>query len=119
MKFKKNSLLIKSVMLSFLLLLSNVGYSAAWTDYLPVEVVYPYNNGTILVSHNPRISHINPDGCNSSSWYALEADNIGNGNIYKLLLTAIASGKRVRFYLSGCRSGNAYPVILHANIRSN
>jgi len=86
------------------------GQTFMWTGKQTLERVYKSINGSITVRTDPPGAHINPHGCSSKSNYQLY---VGESNEYqdryKMLLTALASGNKISFSLSGC--AGAYPAI--------
>ena len=88
--------------------------AASWTQYETISIVYPYpgNGGRIYVRlQNYTTSHANSEGCNSLNWVILEKGNAVFDEMYSLILAAQYSGHQVRFNLSGCIPGNAYPIV--------
>lgn len=108
---KKNKL----IALITLVLLPVTSYAGKWTDWQKVHIVYAYNNGIVYFALKANHKHINDDGCNSNSYLILRKNNASYDQIYKMALTAKASDRQFRVYLSGC-SGN-YPTIQHAMMR--
>jgi hypothetical protein len=54
----------------------------------------------------------NPDGCNSTAYYAVVPSDANYQTIHSTLMAAQLAGKKVKFYVSGCSGqGNKYPKI--------
>lgn len=61
---------------------------------------------------NTGAPHDNPDNCTRTGHYVLEKSNPNFEGMHSLILYAMASGKKIRFYMDGCFDlGNTYPKI--------
>ena len=102
--------IIKSAVIGIVLLLASHNASAAgeWSGIDTISDIYPTATN-ILVRLNQTSSHINSNGCASSTFYILDPTIDRFKEQYQLLLTALAADKRVRLYSTECL-GN-FPLI--------
>ncbi|WP_156312591.1 hypothetical protein [Marinagarivorans algicola] len=70
----------------------------------------PSRNG-IYFQHEKMIN----DGCASSSYYFLDAEQNLFKETYSLLLSAYASGKSINLLISGCQINHNYPLIVEVS----
>ncbi len=82
--------------------------AGTWTGRVSLHRVYVAAS-TVYAQTDPSSAHINPDGCKSSSNYAIDPLATLFKERYRLLLTGLASGKSVSLELAGCL-GN-YPKV--------
>jgi len=109
-----NKLKMIGLIVLFIGLNPTMSYAAAnaWTSWYPVSQVYVYSDGSYFVSLSPWTAHSNPAGCTSSSWMRLMPDQINAKDVYKMALTAQASGLKVNAYIDGNSCAGSYPKLL-------
>jgi hypothetical protein len=96
------------------MLVPSTSFAGAWTTWHKVHVLYTQNNGNVLMRLKTDNNHINPDGCIAKNYLVLHPDNKAYDEIYKMALTAKASGKNFRVFLAGCHGD--WPKIAHSMI---
>jgi len=106
--------IVKATLL-ILLAMPLQSFAAGWSPFLKVKEVYTYSTGFIFITLDPSGGAINPDGCTYGSIFRVDANQTNNDHIYKMALTAKASGQTVSAYLGGC--DGAYPKLLHMRLR--
>jgi hypothetical protein len=81
---------------------------AGWTDYVPVAELTPTIHGRFLVKLKvPE----NPSGCKNKEVFYQDYNIPGSEQMYDALLKAVASGKKVRVYVTGKCELNGYSEI--------
>ena len=106
----KKAICTTVILASFLL---SVQASATWTGQQSLHRVYA-SSGTISVQTAPSSAHINPGGCAASSNYALDPNGLLFKEKYQMLLTALASNRKVSLDISGCQG--SYPKLANVII---
>jgi hypothetical protein len=71
---------------------------AGWTDYAQIVELTPTSQGRYLVQL--KVSD-NPSGCRNKDTFYQDYGTPGSDNMYRALLEAVTSGKRVRVYVTG------------------
>lgn len=92
------------------LIFSQVEASGVWTPKTTVDIVYPYDDGSVYVYLADTST--NPAGCKHSSLLRVSEDNIGIDRIYSAFLAALTAGKSVTVYVdkTQCSLGGRYIV---------
>ena len=86
-----------------LLSLSQVSPAVLVTD-IEIHYVGIYGDGRIFASLDKTIP---VNGCESATWGAISADHMHKKEIYSLLLSALAAGKKLEINATSCLSGSA------------
>ena len=86
---------------------------AGWTDYVPVTELTPTINGRFLVQL--KLSE-NPSGCKNKETFYRGYGIPGSEQMFQTLLQAVASGKKVRVYVTGACELNGYSEISSVGI---
>lgn len=81
---------------------------AGWADYVPVAELTPTIHGRFLVKL--KISE-NPSGCKNKEIFYQDYNIPGSEQIFDAILKAVASGKKVRVYVTGKCDLNGYSEI--------
>lgn len=109
--------MLKKVIAATACLVASVTLSASaggWSHpaaSVKIESIYA-NAGWVMFSIEGPAT-VNPDGCSSTNYLALDANQAGFDVLYSAALTAFSAGQDVRFYLVGCGGQNsAYPQIV-------
>ncbi len=104
-----------SLLYSVILIAPSNALAGAWTQFLPVKEVYTYSSGYVFLTLDPYTGHVNPDECVRATPLRVEPGQANAKALYKMLLTAKASGKKVSAYVGGC--SQSYPKVLHMRMR--
>lgn len=92
-------------------LLSPAVMAGNWIGWTTVEQVYVSDNGAI----NTKFGLMdNSENCGSISWIQTTSSNDAKKQILSVLLAALAAGKEVRYFRSGC---GTYPIMKHVMLR--
>ena len=86
---------------------------SGWTEYSPVSELTPTNQGRFLVKL--RVSK-NPSQCTNNEIFYRDYGATGSEQMFRVLLEALASGKRVRVYVTGRCELNGYSEISSVSI---
>ena len=107
--------IIRSAAIGIVLLLASHKASAAgeWSAIDTIKDIYPTATN-VLLRLDQVASHVNSNGCTYSHYYIMDPTIDRFKEQYQLLLTALASGKRVRFWSTECH-GN-YPMVKYIQI---
>ena len=86
---------------------------AGWTDYVRVSELTPSTHQRFTVK---LMVPKNPSGCKNKDWFYLDYDATGADQMFRVLLEALASGKKVRVYVTGRCELNGYSEISSVGI---
>jgi hypothetical protein len=86
---------------------------SGWTDYVPVEELTPTTHGRFLVKL--KVSE-NPSSCQNKEIFYKDIYSPGSDQMFHALLEAVASGKKVRVYVTGKCELNGYSEISSVSI---
>jgi hypothetical protein len=81
---------------------------SGWTDYVPVTELTPTIHGRFLVKL--KVTE-NPSGCKNKEVFYRDYGIPGAEQMYDALLNAVATGKKVRVYVTGICDLNGYSDI--------
>lgn len=98
---------------SLVLIIPRAGAVAGWSSYGSVIELNPTTSGRFLVKLD--VSD-NISGCKDKQWFYRDYTGTGADNIFRLLLEAVTSGKRVRVYVTGKCDINGYSEISSVSI---
>lgn len=108
----------KSMIVSFSLMVALISFcakAAYWSPYSKVVFTYPHENGDIYVNLEDMPD---TDNCGGKGYVVIKHTHLNKNIMYSSLLTAIATGHKVRYYSKGCAGKN--PVVsnmfLHTNV---
>lgn len=100
--------------LSILLSVPTMAFAVSgWTDYVPVVELTPTIHGRYLVKL--KVSE-NPSGCKNKEVFYQDYNVPGSKEMFSALLDAVASGKKVRVYVTGKCELNGYSEISSVTI---
>ncbi len=85
-----------------------------WTPWANVDRIYSHTK-LYFTYFTPATAHVNPDGCARSTPFRIDRTQENSKEVFQMLLTAKASGLKVRAYLAGCLS--SYPKILYLEVQ--
>ena len=98
----------------YLMLVSVEALSVAgWTSYGKVTELNPTTSGRFLVKLNVTS---NPSDCKNKQWFYRDYTGTGADHMFRALLGAVTSGKRVRVYITGRCDLNGYSEISSASM---
>jgi len=86
---------------------------SGWTDYVPVAELTPTAQYRFIVKL--KVSE-NPSGCRNKDTFYQDYDTPGSEHMFRTLLEAVASGNRVRVYVTGKCELNGYAEISSVGI---
>ncbi|MEW4368148.1 hypothetical protein [Aliikangiella maris] len=95
---KKYIVLILTILLSGKLLAAGQWIGPA--KITKVWTQHSGNNDTFSIQLDTPV--VNPDNCQYNGWYRITAADSGYKTAVSVLLSAYATGKEVRIFLSGC-----------------
>ena len=98
---------------ALLCILTTAFADSGWTDYSPVAELTPTSQGRFLVEL--RVSK-NPSQCTNKEIFYRDYAATGSEQMFRVLLEALASGKRVRVYVTGRCELNGYSEISSVSI---
>jgi hypothetical protein len=102
------------VVLASFLFIQNVSATSVWVGTVTVGHYYPISGVSLFKMTG---SHQNPAGCSSDFWYAVDPENPSAEDYKKLLLTAVAAGKKVAVFLHDDQCvWDAYPSVYSMHI---
>lgn len=104
-----------AIFTSFSLSAPAVLAAGGWGPWSKIDIVYSHNSGAYFVHITPESDYVNPDGCTAEKPYKIIPTDKNAQDMYKMLLTAKASGLTISPYLYGC--DGAYPRLLYTRIR--
>jgi len=115
-----NKLKMIGLMVLFIGLNPTMSYAAAsaWTGWYPVDQVYINSDGSYFIALSPWTAHSNPSNCNSSYWVRAPKDQVNAQDIYRMALTAQASGLKVNAQIYGSGCSGSYPNIIRLKTKS-
>ncbi|MFW2373147.1 MAG: hypothetical protein ACN4GM_08500 [Gammaproteobacteria bacterium] len=87
--------------------------TSGWTDYVPVAELTPTSHGRFLVKLK---APENPSDCKNKDTFYHDYNAPGSEQIFRTLLEAISSGKKVRVYVSGKCELKGYSEITSVSI---
>jgi hypothetical protein len=87
--------------------------AAGWTDHATVTELTPTIHGRFLVELSDAG---NPSGCKDKKTFYQDYGLPGSEQMFLTLLEAVASGKRVRLYVTGGCELNGYSEISSVSI---
>ena len=93
--------------------ISNNSYAASTGARTVNRILYRAFDDAVFFTLNPASEQINPDGCSNSIYYRVSAESADK--IYKMLLTAKASGQTITAGITGCIG--SYPAVDWVSIR--
>ena len=104
-----NRLLINFAGIIALSLVPTIAFAVSgWTDHAQIIELTPTSQGRYLVQLN--VSD-NPSGCRNKDTFYQGYGTAGSDNMYRALLEAVSSNKRVRVYVTGRCGFNGYSEI--------
>jgi len=86
---------------------------AGWTSYGTVAELNPTIFGRFLVKLDVSS---NPSGCRNTEWFYRDYTGIGPDHMFRALLAAVTTGRRVRVYVTGVCDLKGYSEISSASI---
>jgi len=102
---------IHKLLLVSILLLPTSAYSVSvWSGWYPMNEVFIINNGNLYLSLKPLSAHPNPGACSSTSWLRVPLGDGFKQEVYKMAVTAQASGMKVNIRVNGC--DGSYPAVI-------
>ena len=93
---------------------STVGNAGEWSsevniNYIQVDDTW---DTTGVIHIDTTTSEVNPNNeCTYAVSYALKFNRVGFEQMYSLLLSVMASGKKIQFYVSGCSADGSRPLV--------
>ena len=109
---------MKTVRVTLFLILSltsSMSYAAGWTTWHKINAMYLHSGaGLLYISFKAPSGNLNPDGCAQPSNIVIHKDNVFFKEMYQMALTAKATEKNFRVYLSGCQG--IHPKIVHTQM---
>lgn len=86
--------------------------ASGWTEYVPVAELTPTIHGRFLVKlKNSK----NPSGCKNEEIFYRDYD-AGSEHIFRVILEAVTSGKKIRVYVNGKCELNGYSEVTSVSI---
>ena len=98
--------MLKNLFVIATILTSSVCNAQGWSDALTVEQVFTEGRTDLIVA---TISggKVYTDGCNVTSWIFKADTDARRGRAYSTLMTALVSGKKIKFWFTDqCSSWN-------------
>ena len=106
---------MKRMIIVFFWVVSLNVQAGEWSGKTDVIELYPYASGSVFIKFSKMI---NPEDCSRVSWIRLDAlENSMGKEIYSTLLTALTTGAKVNYYLSGCFG--QYPKVHHIRMTND
>jgi hypothetical protein len=87
--------------------------ASGWTEYAAIAELTPTIHGRFLVKLNATG---NPSGCKDKQTFYQDYDIPGSEQMFRTLLEAVTSGKKVRLYVTGGCELNGYSEISSVSI---
>lgn len=87
--------------------------ASGWTEYASVTELTPTVHGRFLVKLNTAK---NPSGCKDEKTFYQDYGMPGSEQMFRTLLEAVTSGKKVRLYVTGGCDLNGYSEISSVSI---
>ena len=98
-----------------LMLVSVEAWSVAgWTSYGAVTELNPTTSGRFLVKLNLGT---NPSDCKNKQWFFRDYTGTGADHMFRALLGAVTSGKKVRVYTTGRCDLHGYSEISSVSMK--
>lgn len=92
---------------------ADAGAGAGWTSYGTVAELNPTAFGRFLVKLDVSS---NPSGCRNKVWFYRDYTGTGADHMFRALLGAVTSGRKVRVYVTGVCDLTGYSEISSASI---
>jgi len=87
--------------------------TSGWTNYVPVAELTPSMHGRYLIKLKaPK----NPSGCKNKDTFYHDYETPGSEPIFRIVLEALTSGKKIRVYVTGKCELNGYSEISSVSI---